>query len=192
MLSATNVTFKATGKAKFMPRLMGPYNITEVFGPKDTEGKVAIVTACRVKLPDLMKIHPVFHVSLLKHYKSDGQNIPVQPLAFSEDGSPMWEVEHIMGEHIRKVYKKKVLEYLMHWKGFGAEQDTWENGEFIKADAPQVVDAWIGYGLRERRIAMENGRNKKRKANCVFLPTLSGASSFRRGGSVTVSGILPL
>jgi hypothetical protein len=76
MLSTTNVKFKATGKAKFMPRFMGPFIITEVYGPQDRDGNVVQVTACKVKLPDLMKIHPVFHVSLLKHFKSDGEPVP--------------------------------------------------------------------------------------------------------------------
>jgi hypothetical protein len=39
MLSTTNVKFKATGKFKFMPRFMGPYDITEVSDPKTRKGR---------------------------------------------------------------------------------------------------------------------------------------------------------
>jgi hypothetical protein len=164
MLSTTNVKFKATGKAKFMPRFMGPFVVTEVYGPHDADKKVVRVTACKVQLPALMKIHPVFHVSLLKPFKSDGEPVPVQPLAYDKDGSPLWEVDHIISERIVKVHKKSNTEYLIQWTGFASEHDTWESADYIKEAAPQVVDKWQGYALRQRRIDMQNNRNKKRKA----------------------------
>ena len=143
---------------------MGPFIITEVYGPQDRDGNVVQVTACKVKLPDLMKIHPVFHVSLLKHFKSDGEPVPIQPLAYDKDGSPLWEVDRIINERVVKVYKKRHVEYLVQGTGFAAEHDTWESAEYIKEAAPQVVDVWQGYALRHRRIEAEKNRNKKRNA----------------------------
>ena len=164
MLSTTNVKFKATGKAKFMPRFMGPFIVTEVYGPQDRDGNVVQVTACKVKLPDLMKIHPVFHVSVLKHFKSDGEPVPIQPLAYDKDGSPLWEVDRIINERVVKVHKKRHVEYMVQGTGFAAEHDTWKSTEYIKEAAPHVVDVWQGYALRHCRIEAGKNRNTRRNS----------------------------
>jgi hypothetical protein len=98
LLSTRNVKFKATGKPKFLPRYIGPYTIIEVIGPRNTKGEVTTVTACKLDLPKAMKIHPVFHVSLLKPYKSDGKSHSTGPLVYDSDGSPLWEAELIIKE----------------------------------------------------------------------------------------------
>ena len=57
MLSACTASQKAAeAKKKFMPKWIGPFKITQLAGP---------VTA-KLELPPQWKIHPVFHVSLLK------------------------------------------------------------------------------------------------------------------------------
>jgi hypothetical protein len=164
LLSTTNVKFKATGKCKFMPRYIGPYKIIQVIGPKNEQGEVTQVTACKLELPVLMKIHPVFHVTLLKKFKTDGEYIPVQPLEYDTDGSPLWEVESVLSERVLKPHgakgNKRITEYLIRWKGFGAEQDTWEEAVYMQKAAPGVVAAWKKYGLREKRIM---DTDKKRK-----------------------------
>ena len=66
-------------------------------------------------------------------------------------------------EHrIITVHNKKVLEYLVAWEGFTAEQDTWEEAQYIKQAAPQVVNAWTGYQLRDQRIKNTEQRKRKR------------------------------
>ena len=109
-----------------------------------------------------MKIHRAFHVSLLKHFKSDGELVPRWHT--TKTVPPLWEVDRTINERVVKVQKKRHVEYLVQWTGFAAEHDTWESAEYIKEAAPQVVDAWHGYTLRQRRIEAEKNRNKKRNA----------------------------
>lgn len=61
LLSTANLKLRTDGPAsKFNPRWCGPFAITERIG------KVAY----RLELPSTMRVHPVFHVSLLKPYQA--------------------------------------------------------------------------------------------------------------------------
>ena len=57
-------------KGKLSPRFIGPYEVLERIGP----------VAYRLALPlELAKFHDVFHVSMLRRYKSDESHIlPMQ------------------------------------------------------------------------------------------------------------------
>ena len=57
-------------KGKLSPRFIGPYEILERVGP----------VAYRLALPlELAKLHNVFHVSILRRYRSDESHIlPLQ------------------------------------------------------------------------------------------------------------------
>ena len=76
-----------------------------------------------------MRIHPVVNVSRIVRYKEQvkGQK--------KEEGKPIevegveeWEVEKILNK--RKI--RGVVKYLIQWKGFTAEGDTWERRENLK------------------------------------------------------------
>jgi hypothetical protein len=117
MLSMRNIKFKS-GTRKLHARWTGPFTITQMVGP---EGKAV---AAKLALPAGWKIHPVFHVSLLKHWRSDGTNQPAPPpLSFDpDDGAPIWEVECLLKERVRPSGES---EFLTRWKGFGSHEDSW-------------------------------------------------------------------
>ena len=61
MLATKNITLDTQSwrlSRKFQPRYIGPYEVIEVISPVNY----------RLKLPHTVRIHPVFHVSLLKKY----------------------------------------------------------------------------------------------------------------------------
>ena len=59
-------------KGKLSPRYIGPYEIIERIGP----------VAYRLALPpELQKIHDIFHVSMLRRYRSDPPHvIPIEDI----------------------------------------------------------------------------------------------------------------
>ena len=138
LLSTKNLKFKNKGATpKFMPKFVGPFKVTQLVGPRDPETQdISVVTAVKLELPPLMKVHNVFHVSMVKPYNSDGTVHPPEPLEYEEDGTAQWEVESLIGDRTRKHVsgKAQVIEYLVRWAGFGPEHDTWEPSTNIHKD----------------------------------------------------------
>jgi len=75
-------------------------------------------------LPESMKIHPVFHVSLLELYETmdiqGRRQIPPPPIEV--DNNDEFEVEEILDSRRRR----NKLEYLIHWRGYDISERTWE------------------------------------------------------------------
>lgn len=102
-----------------MPKWLGPFEVVRAVGP----------VAYRLNLPANIRIHSVFHVSLLKPYQTDGRVQP-PPLPFElEDGSEWFHVERICmhSERTMGMKRKQVRRsYLVKWLGYGDEHNNWE------------------------------------------------------------------
>ena len=110
-LDARNIKTRRPTK-KLDHRRLGPYEVMEMMGPN----------AVRLRLPDTVQLHPVFHVSLLELASDDpfpGQVSPPQPPDIV-DGEEEWEVERVLDS--RHFYNR--LQYLVKWKGYDAP--TWQ------------------------------------------------------------------
>jgi hypothetical protein len=82
-------------------------------------------SAYKLTLPLSMKgIHPVFHVSLLRKHAPDTIEARRTPKAepVQVEGKEEWEVEAILD--CRATRRQK--EYLVCWKNFGPEENSWE------------------------------------------------------------------
>jgi hypothetical protein len=111
MLSTKNIRLRAVGTPKLLPRYVGPFNVVKVISR----------TAVKLELPELWRVHDVFHVSLVKPYERSKRSQPLPtPLRF-EEGSPVFEVEKILAQRTVKRGKRRLTEYLVKWKGFSQE-----------------------------------------------------------------------
>jgi hypothetical protein len=117
LLSTANLRLRTDGPAsKFNSKWTGPFTITERIG------KVAY----RLELPDTMRVHPVFHVSLLKPYQQpDDTERPAPPPPPIIDEN-IYEAERISNRRTIKVNGKMQTQYLVHWKGYPDSDSTWE------------------------------------------------------------------
>jgi len=100
-------------------RFIGPYKIKAIISSNVVE----------LELPASIKIHLVVNVSQIKQYvdQVDGQRKEIpQPVVI--EGEEEWEVEKILNK--RKVRGKD--KFLVWWKGFTAEGDTWESQENLQ------------------------------------------------------------
>jgi hypothetical protein len=86
-----------------------------------------------------MKIHPVFHVSLLTSTKPDiyGWEPPRPPPIITPDKEEEFEVEEILDS---RVVRRK-LQYLVKWVGYGPEDNSWEPADNV-ANAQEEVEAF--------------------------------------------------
>ena len=104
---------------KLVERFVGPYKIKAVISSNVVE----------LELPTTVKIHLVVNVSQIKRYVNqvNGQRREApQPVVV--EGEEEWKVEKILNK--RKIRGKD--KFLVRWKGFMAEGDTWESRENLQ------------------------------------------------------------
>jgi len=128
MLSTKDLKYQMVGRRteKLTERFIGPYKVREIISSN----------AVKLELPSTVKIHPVVNVSRIRRYigQVEGQKRE-RPALVIIKGEEEWEVERILNK--RKVRGKD--KYLVHWKGFTAESNTWEGRENLK-NAQEAIE----------------------------------------------------
>ena len=100
MLSTRNLALKGSPSRKLAAKFVGPYTIVARYGS----------TAYKLQIPESLKIHPVFHISLLKKYEGFiSQPDPVELEKYQE-----FEIEDIIGHAVRQGR----MHYLVRWAGY--------------------------------------------------------------------------
>src|SRR5271170_19765 len=129
---------------KLAPKFIGPYTIS----------KIISTTAYKLDLPEIMRIHPVFHVSLLKPYKELPEEFtrPTSPPAIfiPETNQEEYEVETILDK--RTIHKRP--QYLIKWKGYPLHDATWEPLENLDNASKKVkeFESMRTSNFKERRM----------------------------------------
>ena len=92
---------------KLSPRYIGPYEVIERIGP--LVYKLALP-------PELSQIHNVFHVSMLRRYRSDPMHVMKETeIEITEKLSYVEEPVEILGRKIRKLRRKEILMVRVKW-----------------------------------------------------------------------------
>ena len=101
---------------KLSPRYIGPYEIVEKVGP----------LAYRLALPaELSKLHNVFHVSMLRRYRSDPSHVLQEPeIDVSEDLTYKEVPIEIMDRMIRKLRNKEIPMVKVRWNHHSPKEAT--------------------------------------------------------------------
>jgi hypothetical protein len=122
--------FRFGRKGKLSPRFIGPYEVLERVGP----------VAYRLELPqELEKIHNVFHVSMLRRYRSDPSHvlssevIELQPdLTFEE------EPVEILAFDVKELRRKSIPIVKVLWRNHAVEEATWEPEDTMRVQYPHL------------------------------------------------------
>jgi len=117
---------------------MGPFRIEEIVG-KDN-------LAYWLQLPPQMKVHPVFHVSLLEPYTANPFEGRVQeaPPPVEVEGEQEWEVREVLDS---KIVRGRLL-YYIDWEGFGQQDRTWEPVQHVQHASELIADYHCRYPIR--------------------------------------------
>lgn len=118
---------------KLDAKRLGPFRILAPVGQ----------SAFRLQLPDSMKIHPVFHVSLLEKYHPNtlpGRDTPQPPdPVIRDDGRVAYVVESILDSDLKGRGRSRNLEYFVHWQGYPESDRSWILASDLPDDDPLVI-----------------------------------------------------
>ena len=136
MLLSTDGLQLRNGGNKLCSRFIGPFPITAVVNPN----------AYTLKLPpQLQALHPTFNIDKLKRYRDGTVLFPHRPQPFDRpppvaqadsNGDEVFEVERITAQRKRG----RRLEYLVRWRGYPPEEDTWEPSASLRNAKNALAD----------------------------------------------------
>ena len=136
---------------KLSPQRVGPFQILRSVGR----------LAYELDIPSTWKIHPVISIAHLEPHKEDtyGRDPTPVPDIVDDDssGHEEWEVEDIVAERHNK--RRKRQEWLVKWKGFGPEQNTWEPVDNLTNASDKIED-------------FRRARDPITTASTYFLPSM--------------------
>jgi hypothetical protein len=124
MLSTQNLKLLNQPSKKFRSRYVGPYKIIEKISSQ----------AFKLDLPSNMKVHPVFHISLLKEFNSltpeteIPDNIPSSnDMIYGDDTFFVHSIiNHKIANHPATYAKGPALLFRVKWEGYDSSEDSWE------------------------------------------------------------------
>lgn len=146
LLSSKNLkTLQPHCTPKLLPKWLGPFTIIGCCGrspSSQNDDEEEQVLAYKLELPEYMKIHPVFHVSLLKPYHRDGRVQP-PPMPVTVEGEEWFLVDTILDHKDERVEIKRATKhspakyktqrfYYVKWLGYGEEDNTWEPEDNVR------------------------------------------------------------
>ena len=122
--------------------------------------------AIELELPKSIKIHPVVNISRVRLYKPqvEGQKkTPPKPVII--EGKEEFEVEKILNK--RMVWGKD--KFLVQWKRYMVEEDTWENRENLGNTKELVEEFEREYGEEAEELRRQE-LEEEEKEFCWELP----------------------
>ncbi|MCI53416.1 RNA-directed DNA polymerase (Reverse transcriptase), partial [Trifolium medium] len=93
--------------------------------------------AYKLKLPAGSKVHPVFHVSLLKKAVGEYHEDDELPELIGEEQAELYEPEAVLATRKIQYQGEELKQVLIHWKGKVVEEATWEDCVMMKSQFPQ-------------------------------------------------------
>jgi len=111
---------------KLTERFVGPYKVKGIVSSN----------AIELELPNSIKIHPVVNISRVRLYKPQvkGQKkIPPKPVII--EGEEEFKVEKIINKRMVRGKER----FLVRWKGYTAEEDTWKSRKNLE-NAKELVE----------------------------------------------------
>ncbi|GAA5918271.1 hypothetical protein JCM5296_006268, partial [Sporobolomyces johnsonii] len=137
-VSTGGMRFPDAVSSKFIPKYIGPYEITAA-SPSTSTYTLA--------LPPHLRIHPTFHSSKLRpHLPNDDARFPArsfaQPppvVAATDAAEAEFEIEKVVDVRTRG----KRREFKVRWLGYSSAEDQWRPESELKDTAPEALTTFL-------------------------------------------------
>lgn len=116
---------------KLSMRYFGPFKIIQKIG------SVAYI----LPLPEGARIHPVFHVSLLKKCEGDlGSQVNSMPLPLiATEIGPSLQPKAILQQRTFLRNSEQIEQILVQWEGMMDSENSWEDVEYMRQYFPSII-----------------------------------------------------
>ncbi|CAN0928877.1 hypothetical protein LINGRAHAP2_LOCUS36724 [Linum grandiflorum] len=128
---------------KLACRYYGPYLITARIGS----------VAYRLELPTGSRVHPVFHVSLLRRCNTPNPTASSAIPPVTDDGNLLLQPDAILDTRWTRQGSRFIEEVLVQWHALPAEDATWES-------AAEFHDRFVQVGIEDNAISSEGGNDR--------------------------------
>lgn len=125
---------------KLSARFYGPFQVLECIGS----------VAYKLQLPDSSRIHPVFHVSLLKKAVGTCQVEKDLPESLSGEIVETAEPELVLASRTESRQDDEVKQCLIKWQGKSKDEATWE-------DELTILNQFPAFNLEDKVVSQEGG-----------------------------------
>ena len=120
----------STGRfTKLSPRYCGPFRVLKRIGEY----------AYRLELPKHVRVHSVFHVSLLKPFIPDNFLRLRDFIPIDETGSFVVFPECLIDTKVKQLRGREIKDYLVKWASYPVEEATWMSLDELRRDFPDEV-----------------------------------------------------
>ncbi|XP_039003082.1 uncharacterized protein LOC120129711 [Hibiscus syriacus] len=155
---------------KLAAKYYGLYKIIEKIG----------AVAYKLHLPESSRLHPVFHVSLLKKFIEDSSKAVTDPPAIEDDGQLRIKPLKVVGRRIVNRNGKPITQLLIRWENLDEANDTWEDYSVLQGQF-SMFDPWgqgssqaggiviAGEDEEERGVRIEGGEEERRNEEDLGL-----------------------
>eukprot|EP00253_Pinus_taeda_P016148 PITA_16148 len=128
-IRARKSTLQWNACAKLSPRFCGPFQILARVGP----------VAYQLALPSHIRVHNIFHVSVLKKYVYDPRHIiSWQDIQVELEGEFMVELVNILDRRRVELWKRVINQVKVQWQHFGPDEATWEDEQSMREAYPRL------------------------------------------------------
>eukprot|EP00253_Pinus_taeda_P014855 PITA_14855 len=128
-IQAKKSTLQWSGCTKLAPRYCGPFQILARIGPVGNQ----------LALPSHIRVHNVFHVSVLKKYIYDPKHIiSWQDIHVEPEGEFLVEPVSILDQRRVVLQKRAITQVKVQWQHFGPDEATWEDEQSMKEVYPEL------------------------------------------------------
>jgi len=154
LLSTRFIQLKGPGVNKLLPKYIGPFTVKTALSD----------VTYRLHLPDCMKCHNVFHLSLLRPFhKDDRFQPPPLPFEFDEAEGVWYELNCILKHRWVKRGRGQVIQYLVSFKGYGEEHNQWCDASDVTQPAKDEYHQQSGIPTTPPAHTSTTNRSKKTK-----------------------------
>ena len=135
--------------------------------------KIILENIVELELPVLLRIHLVVNVRrIVKYWEQVKRQKKIPPPLVEIEGKKKYKIENILDRQERRGKPK----YLVRWKGYTAEKDTWKGLEKLK----NAMDLVIEFKKEIREEEVQWVKKRKGKQKVVEVELNPEAEKFKR------------